>query len=93
MINLKRKGNALLNADVIKPDMRYATFEDGIADDVKDEITLAAQYGAQMLREYGVLRDNMHIKNIMDFVDRAESIWQNWDEARSVAKRGKWWRE
>lgn len=93
MINIKRKGNALLNADVIKPEMRYATFEEGMTDDAKDEITLAAQYGAQMLREYGELRSNMHIKNIMDFIERAESIWQNWDEARYAAKRGKWWRE
>jgi len=87
MINLKRKGNALLNADVVKPEMRYAIFEDGVAEDVKDDITLAAQYGAAMLREYGELRDNMHIENIMDFVERAESIWRNWGEAQYAAKR------
>jgi len=91
MINLKRKGNALLNADVAKPEMRYATFEDGIADDVKDDITLAAQYGAQMLREYGNLRDDMHITSVADALSAMESIWQNWDEARFAAKKKKWW--
>ena len=87
MINLKRKGNALLNADVIKPDMLYATFEDGIADDVKDEITLAAHLGAKLLREYGNLRGNMHITNVVEFLRIMDGIWLSWNAAQYDAKR------
>lgn len=87
MINLKRKGNALLNADVIKPDMRYATFADGIADDVKDEITLAAHLGAKLLREYGELRDNMHITKVVEFLAAAEAIWFTWAQLTYEAKK------
>ena len=87
MINLKRKGNALLNADVASPEMRYATFEDGIADDVKDEITLAAHLGAKLLREYGELRDNMHITKVVEFLTAAEAIWYTWAQLTYDAKR------
>jgi len=87
MINLKRKGNALLNADVVKPEMRYATFDDGTVDDVKDEITLAAHFGDKLLREYGELRSNMHIVSVVGFLKTAEVIWATWSSERFAAKR------
>ena len=74
MINVKREGNQLLNADFETP-MAYAVLYEGLTDKAKEDITRAVHYGSQMLDVYRSRRDNLHIANVMRMLEEMESIF------------------
>lgn len=78
MRNVKIKGNKLLNADMISPDMVYATFDDGLCKQVMEDIANELYYGSRMLDLYEQYRSNMHISNISEMFDLMESLFYNY---------------
>ena len=85
--NVIRKGNHLLNADIIHPETSYATFNEGLAEQTKDELTLALQHGDKMLHLYESFRDNLHISNVTSMIEEMEKLYHEWQTGVYAARR------
>jgi len=85
-MTLKRKGNSAINADIISPEIEVASFS-GLSHSTIDEIVLNHNYGRDMLMLYKRVRDNMHIKNIMEFLEEADKLFKVYDYETYEARR------
>jgi len=78
----KRKGNKLLDANIISPDAVYATFNDDLCSKTKDEIVLFINYGSEMLSIYKQHRDSLHIVNVVEMLKKMEEVFHEFDEKK-----------
>lgn len=83
----KIKGNLLLNADVIVPELAYATFSDSLTMQTKKEISLILDYGHEILQCYAVGRDNLHVANVTRMLERMEGIYRLFAAEMYAAQR------
>jgi hypothetical protein len=88
MLNVIRYGDKLLNEDVISPEFVYATLNEKLTEQAKVEIFVTLRCGAQMLDLYRATRDNMHISNIADMLEKMETIHHYFDYEVYAVKRG-----
>ena len=86
----KVKGNLLLNADIITPEKPYAVFDDSLTKQAKKELSLAINYGCEMLKNYKSFRDNLHIVSVVDMLKNMEEVFQKFDHERFEALRLVW---
>lgn len=87
MINVKLKDNKLINADFIKPEMVYAEFNEGLSEDCKREIVRAIEYGQKMMYIFESYRNNMHISNVVDMIEKMEKVYEKFDTVRFEDRR------
>jgi len=92
-MNTKVKGNLLLNADLIAPETSsigvYATFSDGLTRQTKREISLAINYGSEMLQIYEMNRNNLHVVNVVEMLEKMEEVFKKFDCERFEVRRGR----
>jgi len=90
-MNTKVKGNLLLNADILTPETSsigvYATFHEGLTRQTKKEISLAINYGGEMLQIYERNRNNFHVVNVVEMLKKMEDIFSKFDYERFAARR------
>jgi hypothetical protein len=86
-MNLKLKNNKIIDGDIKSPEMELATFSDDLCEDVKKHIVSRANHGDHMLRVYSTYRDNMHIVNIVDMLEKMEKIYHNYNDEVYQAKQ------
>ena len=86
-MNVKRKGNLLLNADIILPETVYATFNEGLVDSVKDDIADRIRFGGEMLDIYAQFRSNLHITNVVAMLNKMETVYTDYNY--SVLTKGR----
>ena len=73
-MNFKLKGRTLLNGDIISPEIPYAVFDEGLSKPMVKYLVSALNYGHDMLMVYQQYRDNMHIRNVVEMLERLEEI-------------------
>ena len=86
-MNAKIKGNLLLNADIISPDMPYATLSDGLSKQTKGELLLAINYGSEMLKVYEQYREDLHYTNVNDMLRTMEDLFIRFSYQRFSLRR------
>jgi hypothetical protein len=79
-MNHKLKGNKIIHGDIISPETEIATFNSSFGKKYQKQIVSALNHGHDMLMLYQTYRDNMRIANVVEFLDKAEKIFQKYDE-------------
>ncbi len=78
-MNLKLEKNKIIDGDIKSPEMEIATFSDELCEDVKKNIISTANHGSYMLRIYDLYRNNMHICNIVEMLEKMEKVYNNYN--------------
>jgi len=78
-MNLKLKNNKIIDGDIKSPEIEIATFSDELCEDVKKNIISTANHGSYMLKLYSQYRNNMHICNIVEMLEKMEKIYNYYD--------------
>ena len=76
----KRKGNKLLDANIITPDAVYATFNDDISTKTKDEIVSFINYGSEMFSIYKQHRNHFHIATVVEMLEQMEEAFNRFNK-------------
>jgi hypothetical protein len=79
MMNYKLKGKQLLNGDIKKPEIPYATFDDGLVPGTAEKIVCHLKRGHEMLMIHEKYRSNFHIANVMEMLKEMEEVFQKYD--------------
>lgn len=79
-MNFKIKNRKMLNADIISPEIVYASFSDELVDGVAEGMVNSMNCGHEMLTIYSDFRDDLHITNVADMLKKMEAVYQKWSE-------------
>ena len=89
-MHFKLIGNTMINGDIVKPEIPYAVFSDDLNRAEMKKIIANLNYGNDMLLLYKQYRGKMHIKTIIEMIEKMESIFRKFDyEMYEIRKRSK----
>lgn len=80
MNTYKFKNNKMLNADIISPELTVAEFSDQLVKGEAAKIVNNLNCGQEMLQLFGNMRDDMHILNVTQMLEKMEHVWAKWSE-------------
>ena len=86
-MNFRIKNRKLLNADIISPEIVYAEFSSELVESQAECMVNAMNNGHDMLLIYKEMRDDMHIVNVMEMLNRMERIYAKWVEREYQIQR------
>jgi hypothetical protein len=85
-MKLKLKKNKVIDGDIKSPEMEIATFSDELCEDVKKNIISTANHGSYMLKIYALYRNNMHICDVVEMLEKMEKVYKKYDNDVYLAK-------
>jgi len=87
-LNFKIKNRKLLNADIISPEIEYAEFSDELTPGTAERLVNSMNQGDEMMMIYKQMRDDMHIANVLNMLERMEHIYAIWTQEDFNIRRG-----
>ena len=78
-MKFKLKGRTLLNADIKSPEISYDEFSAAIEPKVIKTMVETLNSGHEMLMLYKQYRDNLHISNMVEMVQKMEAVFKKYD--------------
>ncbi len=89
-MNMKLKGNVMLNGDVLSPDMPVATFDEGLVPQYKHKIVETLNAGHEMLMIYKQYRDNLSLPQVIGMLERMEKIYNKYSYFLFEIQKQEW---
>ena len=88
-MNFELKGRNLVNADIITPEVVYATFSEDVRIPVIKSVTAKLNYGSRFLDIYEQHRDDMSVPNVLKMLKKMEEVFVEYDYHLYAARRSK----
>jgi len=88
-MNFKLKGRTLLNGDIIQPEIPYATFSDDLNKEDAKRIVCNLNHGHDLMMIYKECRTNLHVKSVVEMLERMEKVFLQYDSEMYLISKGK----
>lgn len=79
--------SAIISGDFESPEYKIAEFTDQFTEKAKRQLILNHNYGAQMIEIYEQHRENMHISNVSDMIQKMEKVHEQLSRERLYLNR------
>ena len=86
-MKLKRKSNLLLNADFIQPEVIVAECSEDLSRDEVAKIVWNNNFGEDVYTLYKLFRDDMHIVNVVQFLEKLEKLYVEVEKEKFARQR------
>jgi len=86
-MNHRLVGNKIIHGDIISPDLVIATFSNQFCKEYQKQLVNSLNHGHEILMLYKQYRDNLHITNVLELLEKIEKEYLQWSSNEYQIRR------